>query len=112
MCAGTYVAVVDLSGMARPTNIFKRTRQRKEHPVVNSKAYKRHAAQSIKRRSRTGYSDHWVARHRLEKLIRKQARLSLSLILKPDCQARHQARVSARDDPIKKLKQIGGPPKI
>jgi hypothetical protein len=35
--------------MARPTNIFKRTGQRKEHPVVKRKAYKRHAAAEYKK---------------------------------------------------------------
>jgi hypothetical protein len=35
--------------MERPTNIFKRTRQRKEHPVVNSKAYKRLATAEYKK---------------------------------------------------------------
>jgi hypothetical protein len=32
-----------LGGMARPTNIFSRTRRRKEHPIAN-RAYKRQAA--------------------------------------------------------------------
>jgi hypothetical protein len=46
---GTNTYVAALGGMTRPTNIFNKSRRRKEHRAANSRAYKRQAASEYKK---------------------------------------------------------------
>jgi hypothetical protein len=46
---GTNTNVAALGGMTRPTNIFNKSRRRKEDRAANSRAYKRQAASEYKK---------------------------------------------------------------